>query len=86
MSRPQRVIAVPVDLALVYSAARGWHYEDAPAAGWLDWQEHLLELDQEPRGVLTLVPPLRERRTACRPGSGPCRRRHEHVGRRRTSG
>lgn len=36
MSRSLRVVAVPVDLALVYTAARGWHYEPAPPAWWLD--------------------------------------------------
>lgn len=76
-------MAVPVDLALVYDRARGWHYEDAPPAGWLDWQEQLHEIDDAPQAVLSLVPALPRRATSCRPGSGPCRRRHEHVSARR---
>jgi hypothetical protein len=82
VGRPQRVVAVPVDLALVFTAGRGWHYEPAPPAWWFEEQERLLATDG-PQCVLSLVPPLREPRTPCMPGSGPCRRRHEHTSARR---
>lgn len=81
--RAQRVVAVPVDLALVFDAARGWHYEQAPPGWWFDEQEALLAADEPPQPALRLVPPLPETRTACRPGSGPCRRRHDHMSQRR---
>jgi hypothetical protein len=84
--RPPRLVAVPVDLALVYDRVRGWHYQQAPPAWWLDEQEALLAADERPRAGLTLVPPLPMRTTACRPGSGPCRRRHEHASERRAAG
>ena len=72
-------MAVPIDLALVYDAARGWHYEEAPPGWWLDEQEALLAADERPRAALTLVTAAPEPGTACRPGSGPCRRQHEHA-------
>jgi hypothetical protein len=81
--KPQRVVAVPVDLALVFDAAGGWRYEQAPPEWWFAEQEALLAADERPQGVLSVVPPLPVPRTACRPGSGPCRRRHEHVSERR---
>jgi hypothetical protein len=81
-----RVVAVPVDLALVFTSGRGWHYEPAPPAWWLEEQERLLAVDEQPRAALSLVPPLSEPRTACRPGSGPCKRRHEHASGRRAAG
>jgi hypothetical protein len=85
-SRRQRVVAVPVDLALVFTAARGWHYEQAPPEWWLEEQERLLAADERPHAVLSLVPPLPVPVTSCRPGSGPCRRRHEHTSARRAAG
>ncbi|MCU1592148.1 MAG: hypothetical protein JWP11_3404 [Frankiales bacterium] len=78
-----RIIVVPVDLALVFTADGGWRYEQAPPRWWLDEAEALLEADERPRGVLRLVRPPRQPVTACRPGSGPCRRRHEHASARR---
>jgi hypothetical protein len=83
VARPQRVVAVPVDLALVFTPGRGWHYEQAPPGAWFAEQEALLVADERPQPVLRLVPPLPVPATACRPGSGPCRRRHEHVSERR---
>lgn len=85
MARPQRIVVVPVDLALVFDAVRGWRYEQAPPAGWFEAHERLLVDDERPQGVLSLVPPLPTPRTACRPGRGPCRRRHEHASARRYS-
>jgi hypothetical protein len=76
-------VAVPVDLALCFTSARGWHYEPAPPQDWLDAQERLLEADERPQAVLSLVPALPVPVTACRPGTGPCRRRHEHASARR---
>jgi hypothetical protein len=85
MPRPQRLVAVPVDLALAYTAARGWHLEEAPPSWWMEEQDRLLAAD-EPHRPLSLVPPLSMAGTACRPGSGPCRRRHEHASPRRVAG
>jgi hypothetical protein len=85
VARPQRIVAVPVDLALVFTPGRGWHYEQAPPAWWMEEQERQLAADEQPRAALTLVRPLSEPRTACRPGSGPCRRRHEHASERRSA-
>jgi hypothetical protein len=79
-------VAVPVDLALVFTAGRGWHYEQAPPAWWLEEQERLLAADERPQRALSLVPPLPVRVTPCRPGAGPCRRRHEHASERRAAG
>jgi hypothetical protein len=86
VARPQRIVAVPVDLALAFTAGRGWHVEQAPPAWWLEEHERLLAADERPRTALSLVPPLRVPVTACRPGSGPCRRRHEHSSERRAAG
>lgn len=47
MSRPQRVVAVPVDLALVYDPAGGWRYEQAPPAWCLEQANELLFEDLE---------------------------------------
>jgi hypothetical protein len=82
--KAQRIVAVPVDLALAFTAGHGWHYEQAPPTWWLEEQERLLAADEQPR-ALSLVPPLSEPRTACRPGTGPCRRRHEHASERRSA-
>lgn len=78
-----RVVAVPVDFALVYDVERGWHYQHAPAPWWLDEQEALLAHDERPQERLSLVPPLTTAYSSCRPGSGPCRRPHEHASTRR---
>lgn len=78
-------MVVPVDLALVYDAARGWRYEQAPPAWWLEEMEALTAADACPPAALSLVPALPQPSTSCRPGSGPCRRRHEHTGRRRAT-
>jgi hypothetical protein len=86
VARPQRVVAVPVDLALVFTAGRGWHYEQAPPEWWFEEQERLHRGDEQPQTLLSLVPPLPVPVTACRPGSGPCRRRHKHASRRRQAG
>lgn len=83
--KPQRIVAVPVDLALVYDGVRGWHYEQAPPGWWLEAQEALLAADERPQGVLSLVPLLPVVRTSCRPGRGPCRRVHEHGSVRRSA-
>lgn len=80
------MVVLPVDLALVYDLAGGWRYETAPSYAWLEEQEALLAADDRPRAGLSLVPPLPARMTACRPGSGPCRRRHEHASQRRIAG
>lgn len=83
MTRPARIVAVPVDLALVFDGVRGWHYATAPPAWWMDEQGRLLELDEVPRHLVLVPAPApapEARRTACRPGRGPCRRRHEHAG------
>lgn len=86
--RDARVLAVPVEQALSFTAARGWEVLSAPPAWWLDEQELLIERDVEaermrPVTVLSDVRHARGPATACRPGSGPCRRRHEHASRRR---
>lgn len=77
---------MPVDLALVFTAGRGWHYSDAPPAWWFDQQEQLLAADERPPRALSLVPSLPAPVTACRPGRGPCRRRHEHASQQRAAG
>jgi hypothetical protein len=38
MPRPQRLVAVPVDLALVFTPGHGWHYEPAPPEWWFEEQ------------------------------------------------
>lgn len=88
--RDARVLAVPVDQALAYTAARGWEVLSAPPAWWLEEHERLLEQDVDVERLragsvraLTLVPDVPEPPTSCRPGSGPCRRRHEHTSERR---
>jgi hypothetical protein len=83
MPRPQRLVAVPVDLAMVFTPGRGWHYAPAPPEWWFDEQERMLAADERPHGGLSLVPPLPASRTPCRPGTGPCRRRHQHASERR---
>lgn len=83
MARPQRVVVLPVDLALVYDGQE-WRYEDAPPAWWFEEQERLHAFDERPQ--LHLVPPLEVRTTPCRPGRGPCHRRHEHGSARRAAG
>jgi hypothetical protein len=85
VSRPQRLVAVPVDLALVFDAAGGWRYEPAPPEWWFEAQEALLAADERPQAALSVVPPLPVAATACRPGRGPCRRRHEHASQRRAT-
>lgn len=81
-ARPPLVLLVPAQTALVYDRS-GWHLEYAPPQWWLDAQDERVADDERRRGVLTLVPPLQRRTTACRPGAGPCRRRHEHASQRR---
>jgi hypothetical protein len=58
VASPQRLVAVPVDLALVFTPGRGWHYEPAPPEWWFEEQERLLAADDRPHGGLSLVPPL----------------------------
>jgi hypothetical protein len=83
--KPQRLVVLPVDLALVFTAGRGWHYEPAPPAWWIEEQEALTAADGQPQVVLSLVPALTVPVKSCRPGSSGRRRRHEHMSRRRTA-
>jgi hypothetical protein len=81
MARRQPVtVLVPHECALAYDG-RSWKLLPAPPAWWLEEQEELHSREELP--ALSLVPPLPRRTTACRPGSGPCARRHEHASRRR---
>lgn len=81
MARPGRqLVLVPTDVAWAYTAAAGWHPLTVPPAWWLEERDAGQE---PPRAALRLVPDLPVARTSCRPGSGPCRRRHEHVSQRR---
>ena len=76
---------VPSEVSWTYTAAAGWQPITMPPAWWLAEQEELLAADER-RKALRLVPLLPGapvRVTSCRPGSGPCRRRHEHAPSRR---
>jgi hypothetical protein len=76
------------DIALAFTPELGWHYVQAPPDWWWQLQEDLLEADAAPRARLSLVPALpalEPRVTSCRPGSGPCRRHHEHASARRSA-
>jgi hypothetical protein len=79
--RSASVVLVPHDCVIVYDG-RGWSILPAPPRWWLDAHEELHDRDTQPAGVLSLVPPWRPRTTACRPGAGPCRRRHLHASQR----
>lgn len=89
MARP--AVLLPVDLALAFTPERGWHYLAAPPTWWLAQQEQLLEDDERAREVTLLqamyvaesADSAGVRVTSCRPGSGPCRRAHEHGSARR---
>jgi hypothetical protein len=86
--RAPRLLLVPGDVALAFTPGRGWHLLEGPV-GWVEEQVRLSDEMDRRAGLLRLVPPLdelAERRTACRPGRGPCRRRHEHASERRTAG
>lgn len=94
MRRAREVLVfVPSEVAWAFTADRGWHVIASPPAWWLEQQAEVL--DEEAGGPprtggrravaarLQLVPALQQPRTACRPGPGPCMRRHEHTSRRR---
>jgi hypothetical protein len=81
-ARKPLVLFVPAETALVYDHA-GWRIVQRPPQWWLDEQDEQIRQDEQPAGRLRLVPPYEGRWTACRPGRGPCRRRHEHASRRR---
>lgn len=83
--RAPSVVLVPAQCAIVYDG-RSWSIQAAPPSWWLEDQEELLEVDERPHATLALVPSLPEQRTACRPGPGPCRRRHDHGSVRRAGG
>jgi hypothetical protein len=83
-SRAPLLIPVPGPVAMAFTAARGWHFLDSvPPAWWLEDQEALTDAPLRPVTVLADVRASRQARTSCRPGSGPCRRRHEHASARR---
>ncbi len=86
MASPARqIVCVPSEVAWTYTAAEGWQPITTPPAWWLVEQEELLAADER-RRALRLIPalaPVPGRVTSCRPGSGPCRRRHEHASSRR---
>ncbi len=76
---------VPSEVTWTYTAAAGWQAITTPPEWWLAEQEELLAADERRRS-LRLIPalaPVPGRVTSCRPGSGPCRRRHEHASSRR---
>jgi hypothetical protein len=87
VGRAARVLLVPTEVALAFTAERGWHTLPALPPGWEDAAEAQLEADHRrwAAPALSLVPALPVVVTACRPGAGPCRRRHEHASARRTS-
>jgi hypothetical protein len=86
------VLYVPADLAIAFTVEKGWHYLPVPAAWWFEQQADLLEADLR---ALVAAQRLSARSepvarasvpvTSCRPGSGPCGRRHEHQGAGRTA-
>lgn len=80
----ERLVFVPAQVALVFDG-RSWSLLPAPPQWWLDEQDDHHEQDLQPAGSLTLVPPWQPRVTACRPGSGPCRRSHQHASERRSA-
>ena len=84
-SPARQVVMVPSEVTWTYTAAAGWRPITMPPAWWLAEQEELLAADERRRS-LRLAPalaPLPGRATSCRPGSGPCWRRHEHASSRR---
>ncbi len=81
-AEPERIVVVPVDLALAYTADREWHYVDAPPQWWMQEQEALAAAEARPSPTLTLVPLVRAA-DGLRPGTGRSRRRHEHASERR---
>lgn len=45
--RRRHLVVVPVELALVYDAVRGWHYLPVPPAWWFEEQDRMLTVDAE---------------------------------------
>jgi hypothetical protein len=80
--RAPRVVVVPADVALAFTPERGWHLLDGPP-GWLEEAVRRSDELDGPQRAPAVVDELAARRTACRPGSGPCRRHHAHASTRR---
>lgn len=83
--REPRLLLVPTQVSLAFTADRGWHAIPSPAPWFLDEAEEQLARDELPVQPLHLVVTLRREVTACRPGSGQCRRRHQHASQRRAA-
>lgn len=80
-----RTVVIPRDLAIVFDS-QGWHFAEPgeiPPGWFLDLLDPEVadapERSAEPVEVPILL------RTSCRPGRGPCRRRHEHASWRRVA-
>jgi len=82
-----QLVPVPGETCLAFTAERGFHLLAPAPAWWWEEQEQRLVEDEErlARPALALVPPLSSPRTSCRPGRGPCGRRHAHASERRAS-
>lgn len=70
-----RTILVPTQVAIVYEAG-GWRFGEVPPRWWLEMTEP--EVADAPERPLSAPGVAPTRWTSCRPGHGPCRRRHEH--------
>jgi hypothetical protein len=70
------------DMTVQAHAPQDWDDPEGPCARALDRAALLV---QRERRRSTPVQGRRERRTPCRPGSGPCNRRQEHASPRRAS-
>jgi hypothetical protein len=81
MARP-RTVLVPTDLPLVYDGA-GWRFGEVPPDWWLELTEPEIADAAETVAAAPVV--IEVRRTSCRPGTGPCRRRHKHASRGRAA-
>jgi hypothetical protein len=80
-----RTVIVPTDLALVYDGT-GWHFAEpgqVPPQWWLEMTEP--EIADASEMAASPGPVMVARRTNCRRGNGPCRRRHEHASSRRAA-
>lgn len=86
--RSAKTVYLPVpigDMGLVFDGKR-WTVEAVPPAWFLDLTDAGNDLLPPVEVVVELEPiKVPPRVTSCRPGRGPCRRRHEHASLRRAA-
>lgn len=77
-----RTLLVPTQLAIVVEPG-GIRFAAPPPQWWLELMEP--EVADAPQSAVEPPVVLDTRRTSCRPGQGPCRRRHDHTSPRRAA-